>query len=67
MRITIRNELVTMPLALWHILNNLLAANLAAWENEEDSVREEHADLISDLIDLDEVISDALMRGHNGS
>ena len=35
-------------------LNELLSDNLTAWEGEEDSVKEEHADLIERLKAFDE-------------
>lgn len=34
-------------------LNDLLNANLTAWEGEEDSVKDEHADLIERLYAFD--------------
>ncbi len=37
---------------LFELMQDMLQRNLSAWQNEEDSVQEEHEELITDLEDL---------------
>lgn len=48
---------VTMSAHIWEWVLDLLNDNLVAWEGEEWSVRDEHADLIERLTDLDHYLT----------
>jgi hypothetical protein len=56
-------QTVHIPVPLWDRITELLGDNLVAWEGEEESVQEEHEDLIESLQDLDEAIHRALVEG----
>lgn len=51
---TIRSEgdRVSMPAHVWDRISTVLADNSTAWEGEENSVKEEHAELIEELESL---------------
>jgi len=49
-----------MLAAIAHDLRGQLSASLVAWEGEEDSVQEEHAELIADLQAADKRVDDVL-------
>lgn len=63
MKITKIGQTVMAPAALWERVLDDLDDNLTAWEGEEDSVKEEHAELIERLNELDVMIAVATTNG----
>jgi hypothetical protein len=51
--ITNHEGTVTLPAIVWDDILNALDDNLVAWQGEENSVKDEHAELIDRLENLD--------------
>jgi hypothetical protein len=55
--VTYRSGIVSLPGLLWDRIVDALGDNSVAWEGEEESVREEHAELIEELESLDHYLT----------